>query len=107
MLDRVQDGRRWPIHWQLADSFGPAWAKRIRVFFEVDTYWRQVRGSRHNVIRHLPIRHPPLLPDDIFIQRIADGLRHATFDLASSQHRINYATNLLHRDEIVDPRFIS
>jgi hypothetical protein len=40
----------------------------------------------------------------VFVERVADGLGHAAFDLAGRQHRVNHAADFLQRDEIIDLR---
>ena len=48
----------------------------------------------------------PFLPDDIFKKRQADCLRDAAFNLSRRQHRIDYPADFLHRDKVIDVRFI-
>ena len=43
-------------------------------------------------------------PDNMFVQRVADGLGDAAFDLPCRQHRVNHAADFLQRDEVIDLR---
>ena len=79
---------------------------RVRVLFKVDANRRNVGGGRHDVVSHLPVSHAPVFPDDVFEECKADRLGHAAFDLSGCQHRIDHPPDFLHRDKIVDVRFI-
>src|SRR4051812_6596961 len=106
IFDRVENRRRRTIHWQLTDAFRATRAESVRVFGKVDTDRRKISRGRHDVVGHLAVRHAPVLPDDVFIKRHADSLRHSTFNLPGGQHRINYFADFLHRDKVIDVRFV-
>src|SRR5260370_17039513 len=63
IFHRIYDCRRWSIHGQFADALGAMCAVNVAKFFKKYTDRRQVRGSRHDVIRHLVVDHPAVLPD--------------------------------------------
>ena len=42
----------------------------------------------HDVVGHLVVGHVSVLQDDLFIERIADALRDAAFNLSGSEHGI-------------------
>ena len=100
--DRVRDGRRDAVHWQLADALGAGRAVCVRPLLEEHPDRRQVHRRRHDVVRHLRVGHPPVTPHDVFVQGIANGLRHAAFDLAGREDRMNHGAHFLHGDEIIN-----
>src|SRR5581483_318999 len=57
---------------------------------------------RNDVVGHLVIGHVAVLPDDLFVERIANALRHAALDLPFRQHRMQYTTHLLYGPEILN-----
>ena len=59
------------------------------------------RGCRHDVVGHLAILHPPILPNHFFIQGESDALRDATDDLSSCQNRVQHSSYFLKRHEVV------
>ena len=50
---------------------------------------RHVRRGRHDVVGHLRVGHPAFPPDDVLVERPADRLRDAAFDLAGREHRVD------------------
>src|SRR5215831_14435962 len=107
VLDCIQNCRRWSVHWEFADSFCARWPKGVWVLSKVHSNRREISGCRHNVVCHLTIQHPAILPNHTFIKRVADCLRHATLDLTGGKDGIDHAADLLHRYEIIDVCFIS
>ena len=57
---------------------------------------RQVHRRRHDVVGHLRRCHPPVPPHDLLVERPADRLRHAAFDLSGRQDRVDHPPDLLH-----------
>ena len=85
--------------------FGAERAVRVRDLLEEDADGRDIGRGRHDVVGHLAVGHAAVFPDHILVQRIADALRDAAFDLARREHRMDHRADFLHRDEIVDARF--
>src|SRR5260370_29387933 len=90
IFHRIYDCRRWSIHGQFADALGAMCAVNVAKFFKKYTDRRQVRGSRHDVIRHLVVDHASVLPDDFLVERKSDRLLHTAGNLPSSQDRVNH-----------------
>jgi hypothetical protein len=79
---------------------------RVRHLFKEDTYRRDVRRGRNDVVRHLVINHAPALPDHVLKEGVADALRHAAFYLACGHDGIDDAAHFLQGHEILHARFI-
>jgi hypothetical protein len=76
-------------------------------FFEEHADRGQVFRRGHDVVGHLVVDHAPVLPDDLFIQRIADCLGNAAFDLSRGENRMDYLPNLLQGNKVIDGDAVS
>ena len=70
--------------------------------FPEDVDGRHIFGGGHDVVGHLVVGHAAVLQDDFFIERVADALRDAAFDLASGKNRMNDAAGFLRGPELFD-----
>ena len=102
VADGIQNRGRGAVVGQFADAFGAESAIAEGNLLEVHMNRRNILGSGHNVVGHLVVGHAAVLPDDFFVERIADALRDAAFDLPGGHHRMQYAAHFLHGPEIFD-----
>src|SRR6266849_898846 len=102
ILDRVHDGGRGAVERQLAYALCTSGSAVVRHFFEINANRRNIHRSWNNVVRHLAVHHSPFLPDNIFIERIADPLCHTAFDLTRSKHRMDHPADFLNGNEVLD-----
>ena len=82
--------------------FGAKAAVLERNFFEEHVDGRHVLGGGHDVVGHLVVGHVAVLQDDLFVERVADALRDAAFDLAGGENRMKDAADFLHGPELFD-----
>ena len=68
--------------------------------FKENVNRRNVFGGGHDVVGHLVVGHVAVLHDDFFVERVADALRDAAFDLAGGEHGMQDAAHFLHRPEL-------
>src|SRR2546429_9786221 len=80
----VDDCRCGSVHGQLSDTFGAMRAVNVAQFFKKYANRGQVHRSRHDVIRHLIVAHPAVLPDNFFIEGETDGLRDSPMTCPSA-----------------------
>ena len=100
IANRIQNRRRRPIVRQFADALRAISAVAERNFFKVHVNRRHIFGRRHNVVGHLVVGHVPVLQDHFFVERVANALRDAAFNLPAGQHRIETRAHFLHRPEL-------
>ena len=86
---------------QFADALGAESAVAEGNLLKEHVNRRNILRGRHNVVGHLVVGHVAVLPDDFFVERVADALRDAAFDLPCGQHRMQHAAHLLHRPELL------
>ena len=63
---------------------------------------RQVGAGRHDVVGHLVVAHQAVLVVALFVQRVADALGDAAFDLALGEDRMDHLADLLQGVEVGD-----
>ncbi len=98
----VDDCRCGSVHGQLSDTFGAMRAVNVAQFFKKYANRGQVHRSRHDVIRHLIVAHPAVLPDNFFIEGETDGLRDSPHDLSFGKHWMQNFPNFLECHEVID-----
>src|SRR6202040_167401 len=98
---RIQNGRSWTIHRQLADSFRTKRAVNVSHFFKEHPNGRNVGRSWHDVIRHLAVLHKAILPNYFLVQGVSNSLRDAACDLPARQDRMQHLADLLQRYKVV------
>src|SRR5712692_5456952 len=106
VLDGVDDRGRGPVHGQFADALGARRAVRVTPLLEVHADAWYVGGGGHDVVRHLVVDHAAFLPVDLFVERAADGVRHAACDLSRGEHGMDHRARFLHGNEIVHLGFV-
>ena len=71
-------------------------------FLQEDVNRRNILCGGHDVVGHLVVGHVAVLQDDFFVERVADALRDAAFDLAAGEYRMKNAADFLHGPELFD-----
>ena len=102
MLDGVEDGGGGPVHGKFTDAFGAAGAVVAWGFFEVDVDGGEVGAGGHDVVGHLVVGEVAVLPDALFVEGVADGLRDSALDLAGGEDGVEDAAHFLQGVEVGD-----
>ncbi len=95
IFDCVHDRGSRAVHRKFANPLRAIRPMNVAHFFEEHANWRQIRGGRHDVVCHLTVLHASILPDDFFIERKSDSLRHASGNLALRQNGVKNSTDFL------------
>ena len=75
----------------------------MRKLDKLDLNLRHIGRSGNDVVRELTILHRSLFQNDIFVERQADALGNAAFDLARRQQWVDHPATLHNRDEVGGP----
>src|SRR5262249_24316952 len=102
VFDRVQDCGGGSVHRKLANAFRAEGAVDAGRLLERNVDRWKIGAGGHDVVGHLGVGEVTIAPDALFVERVADGLCDAAFDLSFGKDGMEDAAYLLHSVKVCD-----